>query len=217
MKHTSLENSETFREFAKILQKNAADAAGLKKTAQVQEGATLDMGALSESNDPKKWQGTIAKLKATNPEMAQRVKDAWYAKTFSGKDNTAVKAILMGEVEHDPFAGITGNPGAVAVSPPIQKQLSSHQSVKTADKEYDAVPDSKIVLESHPGKAMVEGELVENVIQQQAADLAVAEKSATIKVLKDLAKVAAAIKDSDKEAYKLVMASARTLHAGLKK
>ena len=82
--------------------------------------------------------------------------------------------------------------------------MSLNAKIAAEGKHYDVTPKEDLVHEAHPQTAKVSGDTVENLNEQQKADLEVAQKSAK-EVLTELYKMAKQLKAEGKdEAYELV-------------
>lgn len=219
-------DSAVLQEFGRIMQEKEE----LKKVAQVaaaplseEEKAKLQHALAEFTKNPangpgmEKW---INRLKGQADPYLKQVHDALaerYSLWAQGKEGKEVGAIPL-PMGQQP-AQMAKQPAAappVAAVPPARAALSARE--KTADqKAYDVTGKEDMVAEAHPGKAMVEGELVENLNQQQAADKAVAEKSAK-NILIALYKLAKRLKaENNEKAYALVKETFLDLSKSLKK
>lgn len=94
--------------------------------------------------------------------------------------------------------------------------LNNKKMVKTAGEHYGVMPDSDIVNKAHPGVAKVEGDVVENIAQQQAEDLKVVNKKAKL-VLETLKSIATDLKKRKQvKAYNEVVKTYKEVCADLK-
>jgi hypothetical protein len=212
-------DSAVLQEFGRILQEKE----GLKKSAQVAAPLSPEQQAawarVMQGHGPgtKAWNNAEALLKS-NPayaELMAKAKDVY----FNGSENDAMawKKLLDGAAQSPQMAKQPAPaPAPIAAVPPARAALSARE--KTADqKAYDVTGKEDMVAEAHPGKAMVEGELVENLNQQQDADKAVAEKSAK-NILVALYKLAKRLKaENNERAYALVKETFLDLSKSLKK
>lgn len=203
-------DSAVLQEFGRIMQEKD----GLTKVAQVaplnpEQQAAWAKVMQGHGPGTKAWNNAESLLRS-NPAFAElmaKAKDVY----FNGSENDAMawKKILEGA--HQAPA-----PMPAPAIPSAHAALSARE--KTADqKAYDVTPKEDMVSEAHPGKAMVEGELVENLNEQQAADKAVAEKSAKA-ILFALYKLAKRLKaENNEKAYALVKETFLDLSKSLKK
>lgn len=216
----SFNQSEVLKDFGRILQEKDQ----LKKIAQVvvlplseQEKLKLQafLGQLAQqpSNGPgmEKW---INRLKGQSDPYQKEVLDALSARYqlwARGKDATEVSAIPLPGLNQQNVA--TQPLGPENVATPHRASLSGHG--KTAQ-EYGVGVKEDIVDKAHPKSAVVSGDVVENLNEQQDADKEVAEKSASVLVaLYKLAKTLQA--DKNETAYKIVKAACLDIAKTLKK
>ena len=225
MKYMRFEDSAVLQEFGRIMQEKEE----LKKVAQATAPLSEDEKAklqhtLAElqkapSNGPamEKWlkrlQGQADPyLKSVHDALAQR-----YALWQQGKEAAEIGAVpFPGAPQPDGVAAKPAPGAPVAAVPPARAALSQRE--KTAEqKAYDVTGKEDMVAEAHPGTATVEGEVVENLNQQQAADKAVAEKSAK-NVLVALYKLAKRLQaEQNEKAYALVKETFLDISKSLKK
>lgn len=93
---------------------------------------------------------------------------------------------LMGKLQKymSPEVMLTDARTKHKMAPMQKRQSATEQTAKVASgKEYDVGPKEDLVQKAHPHSAKVEGDTVENLNEQQKADLAVANKQAAAKVL----------------------------------
>ena len=223
MKHMSFEQSEILQEFGRIMQERD----GLKKVAQAVNPLNDDekkklqhfLGELqkSPSNGPgmERWMHRLKGqaepyLASVHQALAQR-----YSLWSQGKDAAEISAVPLPASA----PAVAATPAPVAPVPPRTAAIS--QRAKTADqKSYDVTAKEDMIHAAHPKPAKVCGdELVENKNEQQAADLAVARKSAQLKsVLVALYKLAKRLEaEKNEEAYSLVKETFLSLSKSLKK
>lgn len=225
MKYMRSTDSAVLQEFGRLMEKKD----GLKKVAQAaapltdQEKARLQ-NALGEfmkmpSNGPgmEKW---INRLKEQTDPYLKQVHDALaerYKLWAQGKDAQEIGAVPLPGVTQPSQKAKVPAPGApIAAVTPARAALSTREKV-AEQKAYDVSGKEDMVQEAHPNKAMVEGELVENLNEQQDADKAVAEKSAK-SILVALYKLAKRLKaENNKKAYALVKDTFLDLSKSLKK
>ena len=205
-------SSSVLEEFGRLMQQKEE----LKKVAQVMaaplgddEKAKLQQALAALTKMPAQgpmMEHWMQRLKGQADPYLKQVHDALaqrYQLWADGKDAAEVGAIPL------PLAPQKDN---MAAQPP----MPTTASVKQADqKAYDVTGKEDIVHEAHPNKAMVSGDLVENLNQQQDADLSVAQKSAVLKALYKLAKKLQAEKND--AAYKMVKETFMDLSKSLKK
>lgn len=225
MSYMKSTDSAVLEEFGRIMQEKEAMTKIAQAVAPLSEDDKAKLQrALAEfvkspSNGPgmEKW---INRLKGQTDPYLKSVHDALaqrYQLWAAGKDSKEVGAVALPGAPQPNNMATQPQPGApVAAVPPARAALSTRQ--KTADgKAYDVTGKEDIVNEAHPGKAMVEGELVENLNQQQDADKAVAEKSAK-NVLIALYKLAKRLKaEKNEKAYALVKETFLDLSKSFKK
>lgn len=222
MKHTSWDESEVMAEYARLM----TEKAEMVKEAQMaatpdatmplsQEERQQLQAALNDlrvrPSNSKLMERWIARLQGQTEPQLQAAFNALKARHDlwqQGKDAREMAAVLL--------PNITAEPKNLAVKPASTEE----GNVKTAEgKAYEVLPDTDIVNKAHPGKAMVNGDVVENLEQQQEADLAVARKSAKIKeVLGELYKMAKKLQaEGNDKAYQLVKETALEIAQELKK
>jgi len=217
-------DSAVLQEFGRLMEEKDA----LKKVAQVvplsdEEKAKLQhaLAGLMQmpSNGPamEKW---VNRLKGQTDPYLKQVHDALaqrYSLWSQGKDAKEVGAVpLPMAPQPDQMAKHPTSGQPVAAVPPARAALSVRE--KTADgKEYGVTPKEDLVHEAHPKSALVSGDVVENLNEQQDADLAVAEKSAK-DILLALYKLAKRLQaEKNDKAYALVKDTFLELSKSLKK
>ena len=212
-------DSAVLQEFGRIMEEKE----GLKKVAQA-AGLTPEQQAawakIMQGHGPgtKAWKEAAELLKgnkAYSDLMAQA--QQIYFGDESANDAMAWKKHLEGAQQSPAMATQPAPaPAPSGAVPPARASLSVRE--KTAEgKSYDVTGKEDMVQEAHPGKAMVEGELVENLNEQHAADKAVAEKSAK-NILVALYKLAKRLKtENNEKAYKLVKETFLDLSKSFKK
>lgn len=211
MSYMKSTDSAVLQELGRILQERD----GLKKVAQQAPGAGDQIWANAVKHGPNTSAWKQAKeMFAADPAKTELLNKAEYV-YFNNSENDANAWRKV--FEQSPAMAKQPAPGMpIASMPPAHAALSSRD--KTADqKAYDVTGKEDIVNEAHPGKAMVETELVENLNQQQDADKAVAEKSAK-NVLIALYKLAKRLKaENNEKAYALVKETFLDLSKSFKK
>lgn len=142
--------------------------------------------------------------RAVNPDIAKQATGP-LLEYDAGRDP---KPVLLGMKTHEE-ASMPHRTVASAT-------LSIHEKV-AEQKSYDVTGKEDIVHEAHPQTAKVNGEVVENLNEQQRADLAVAEKSAK-NILVALYKLAKRLRsEKNTKAYSLVKECFLELSKSLKK
>lgn len=199
MKHSKFNDSEVLREFGRII----SEKNGLTKTAQVAPTATLAEDEKEKlqhfltslqtapSNGPgmKRWMDRLngqqdPYLQAVHNTLAQR-----YQLWSLGKEGAEIATV--------PFP--TSAPQQMAQAPTPIHTSELKRNTKTAEEKlYDLAGNEDMVQEAHPVSAKVNGDTVENLNEQQAADTQVAEKSAK-EILKALYKLANQLKADKQE------------------
>ena len=216
MKHSKFNDSETLREFGRIMSEK-----GITKTAQVAPTATLAEDEKEKlqhfltslqtapSNGPgmKRWMDRLngqqdPYLKAVHDTLAQR-----YQLWSLGKEGAEIATV--------PFPSAAPQ---MAQAPAAVHTSELKSNTKTAEeKKYDLAGNEDMVQEAHPKTALVNGDVVENIAEQQEADVQVAEKSAK-EILKALYKLAGQLKaDKQEEAFGYVKAAFLDIAKTLKK
>lgn len=206
-------DSAVLQEFGRLMQEKEQ----LKKVAQVAAPLSDDekiklqhalaefTKAPSNGGAMEKW---IARLNGQTDPYLKQVHDALsqrWSLWSQGKDSKEVASIPL-----------PAFPTQAPAMPPTHAALSIRQ--KLADqKAYDVTGKEDIVHEAHPQSAKVEGDTVENLNEQQDADLAIADKSAK-NVLIALYKLAKSLKaEKNDKAYALVKETFLDLSKSLKK
>lgn len=234
MAHLRWTESDVLEEFGRIM----TEQDGLKKVAQVaalspEEFEKLQADVVRLQQQPKLgqtmeyWIGrlrgqTEPGLKMLHDNLSKR-----YELYLKDAPAAQINAVPLTSAPATATQTPMPEPKVMPVSAPVRKaEVEGEQTEKTAavdktaeEKKYEVQPDSDMVGTAHPGKAMVNGDLVENLEQQQAADLAVARKSAKVKeVLAELYKMAKKLQaEKNDVAYELVKKAFQEIAATLKK
>ena len=216
MSYMKSTDSAVLQEFGRIMQEKDE----LKKVAQMAAPAAADQvwaAAMQHGPNTSAWKKAKQMFAGDKPKMDLMNKADYVYINESENDAQAWKKVFQ------PAApAMAGQPKAApsAAAPPGQARVGTVLSAneKTAEqKAYDVTGKEDMVAEAHPGKAMVEGELVENLNQQQDADLGVAQKSAK-QILTALYKLAKRLQaEKNDKAYALVKETFLELSKSLKK
>lgn len=184
---------------------NQAVEAYTSKLRELQARATTP----NPNHDPKlmisrRELAHLAQLgRAVSPQVAQQANGP-LLEYDAGRDP---KPVLLGLKTHEEAAAVPHNNRAA---------LSIREKV-AEQKAYDVTGKEDIVHEAHPQTAKVNGDVVENLNEQQDADLAVAEKSAK-SILIALYKLAKRLKaEKNAKAYTLVKETFLELSKSLRK
>lgn len=209
-------DSAVLAEFGRILEEKE----GLKKIAQSAPGASEQVWANAMKHGPNTTAWKQAKEMFAGDAAKKALLDKAEYVYFNDSENDAnawKKVFEQAPAAQPPAMATQPAPGTpVAAAPPAT--ASAKTTTKTAEeKKYDVSGKEDLVNEAHPGKAMVEGEVVENLNQQQDADKAVAEKSAKT-ILVALYKLAKRLKaENNEKAYALVKETFLDLSKSFKK
>jgi hypothetical protein len=230
-------DSAVLQEFGRIMQEKDE----LKKVAQVNPDAfeayknkLLDLQLRAQKPNPnhdprlmisKRDLEQLVQLgRAVSQDFAQQAMGV-LAEYDAGRDP---KPVLLGLKTHEELAKVPRTPNTPrmpdrmqnnvvkAPIPSTRAALSTRE--KTADqKAYDVTGKEDIVQQAHPKTSIVSGDVVENLNEQQDADLLVAEKSAK-NVLLALYKLAKRLRaEKNEKAYVLVKETFLELSKSLKK
>lgn len=219
MRHMRFEDSEILQEYARKMEESDC----LKKMAQVAQSnpseaynkylALLQQKAATPNpnNDPNLLIGInhLTKLVELGRAVGGEVAKMAMAPLQEYEAGKNPKPVLLGLKAHSPTEGLKPIPKELGDPlPPKQQGVNGNQNTKTADqKAYDVLPKENIIHEAHPKPALVNGDLVETVEEQQEADLEVAQKTASA-VLIELYKLAKQLQaEKNMEAYTLVKAA----------
>lgn len=207
MSYMKSTDSAVLAEFGRIMEEKD----GLKKIAQAAPGAAEQAWASAMNHGPNTtaWKHAKEMFAGDAAKKALLDKAEYVYFNESEGDANAWKKVFQ---QQSPAMAKQPAPGTpVAAIPPVR-------AAKTAEeKKYDVSGKEDLVNEAHPGKAMVEGDVVENLNQQQDADKAVAEKSAK-NVLVALYKLAKRLKaEKNEKAYALVKETFLDLSKSFKK
>lgn len=220
MKYMKSNQSSVLQEFGRIMEEKD----GLRKNAQAlpppawAPGTSMP-GAEQMLSGPKPpaWEKLFADLESArgNPKALEAVQghlqsmnypaseQGYYDQALQLLQRSMAPANLQADARAKQHPSTDG--AQVAKAPTMHKNQSLSARDKTAEqKTYDVTPKEDLVHEAHPVSAKVSGDVVENLNEQQDADLAVAEKSAK-DVLKALYKLAKELQvEGNETAYKMV-------------
>jgi hypothetical protein len=213
MKQMKWNDSAVLREFGRIMQENCA----LKKEAQVlpppafAPGTTVPApAALPTGSMPASWSKLFADLEAARgnvkalANLQQHLQTLNYPDTEQGYYDQALQKLQQYMAPANLSTDFKSRQQASVPTHRRQGQALSQREKVAEEKKYDVSPKEDIVHEAHPQTAKVSGDVVENLNEQQAADLEVAQKSAK-DVLTALYKLAKKLQaEKNDVAYKLV-------------
>lgn len=232
MKHLKFNDSPVMREFGRIMQERGS----IQKIAQALPPPAVPLGTtvpnvapLPAGEMPPTWHKVFANLEAARgnvkalESMQNYLQTLNYPEAEQGYYDEALQKLQRYMAPESIAADFHAKQQSQHAQAPQKNPLTAkHQSLsqreKTADQKcYDVTPDSDMVGTAHPKSAVVSGDVVENIAEQQEADLEVAQKSAK-EILTALYKLAKQLQAQNNiEAYKLVKATFLDIAKTIKK
>lgn len=212
MRHMAFNDSDILRDFGRLMQEKDE----LKKTAQAlpppthAPGTTVPNAApVPTGAKPMMWEKLYAELEAARGDgkALEAVQRNMQTLNYAANEQGFYDDMLQKLQTYMTPEALAFDAKAKHKTPQMPRRAALSQHEKTADqKVYDVTPKEDMVQEAHPQSAKVNGDTVENLNEQQKADLEVARKSAQIKkILASLYKLAKRLQaEKQEQAYQLV-------------